>query len=156
MNLDANWLVHDHQRYDEALEDCMIAADAADWKLAIALFDGFVDEIKLHMLLEDEVLYPMMKEETGDPNRDLALLGYEHDDLVRLLGDLAYVIKMKDFEHFEESLEPLHKAMVQHNHHEEIVFLSLGTEAILLRRDEVLGRLEAINPQAKSNRNWSF
>jgi hypothetical protein len=156
MNLDANWLVHDHQRYDKALEDCMEAAEASDWKQAIVLFDKFVEEIKLHMLLEDEVLYPLLKEESGDPNRDLALLGYEHDDLVRLLGDLSHVIKVKDFDHFEESLEPLHKAMVQHNNHEEIVFLSLGSESILMRREEVMQRLEAVNPNASSHRNWNF
>lgn len=155
MNKDANWLVHDHRKYDEALEDCEIAAEAEDWKTAVKLFSTFVEDLELHMLMEDEVLYPLLEKESGDPNGDLALLSQEHDDLVRLLGDLVYVIKTRDFDHFEESLQPLHKIMVQHNEHEERVFLSLGTESLLLRRDEILSRLDALSP-GPHRRTWHF
>ncbi len=100
---------------------------------------------KLHMLMEDEVLYPLVNKESGDPNGDLVLLSHEHDGLHRLLGDLVYVIKTKDFDHFEECLQFLHKAMDQHKDHEDAVFLSLGTESLLLRRDEIMSRLEAFS-----------
>jgi hypothetical protein len=155
MNKDANWLVHDHRKFDEALEDCELAAEVEDWKTAVKLFNTFVEDFKLHMLMEDEVLYPLLEKESGDPNEHLALLSHEHDDLVRLLGDLVYVIKTENFDHFKESLQPLHKAMVQHNDHEEMAFLSLGTASFLLRRDEILSRLDALNPQSQ-RRNWSF
>jgi hypothetical protein len=155
MNKDANWLVHDHRKYDGALKDCEFAAGVEDWKTAIKLFNTFVEDLKLHMMMEDEVLYPLIEKESGDPNEDLVLLSYEHENLVRLLGDLVYVIKRKDFDHFEKSLQPLHKAMVQHNDHEEMVFLSLGTESLLHRRDEILARLDALSPRPQG-RSWNF
>lgn len=155
MNGDDNWLIHDHRKHDEALEECMIAADASDWKTAVALFNSFVEDLQLHMRMEDEVLYPLLRQESDDAHESLALLGYEHDDIARLLRDLALVIKRRDFDHFEESLTPLHKAMVEHNDHEEIVFMSLGTESILLRREEIIARLEAMSPQP-AHRDWSF
>jgi len=148
-------LVHDHRRYDEALEECMLAAEVDDWKDAVALFKRFVEEIKVHMRIEDEILYPLIEQESGDPGGELALLGEEHDDLVRLISDLIYVIKTKNFDHFEQSLAPLHKAMTRHNDHEEAVFLSHGSQQILMRREEVMARLDAISPGSES-RNWTF
>ena len=89
------------------------------------------------------------------PDGEIALLSDEHDDLVRLLGDMIYVIKTKDFDHFEQSLAPLHQAMTRHNEHEEAVFLSLGSERVLMRRDEIMARLEKLDPQSQ-RRNWTF
>lgn len=155
MNRDTNWLIHDHRKYDDMLENCEAAAEVADWKTAVKLFNTFVEELKLHMAMEDKVLYPLLEMESGDPNGDLSLLSDEHDDLVRLLGDLAYVIKTRNFDHFEESLRPLHKVMVQHNDHEEAVFQSLGTESLLLRREEIMARLDAVNPRSQQ-RDWDF
>ena len=154
MNRIANWLVHDHRKYDEALRDCENAAEVSDWKTAVKLYNTFVEDLKLHMRMEDEVLYPLLEKESGGPNDELDLLSDEHDDLVRLLGDLAHIIKIRDFDHFEESLLPLHKAMVKHNDHEEAVFMSLGTESILLRRDEVISQLDAMSPRSPQ-RDWN-
>ncbi len=151
----SNWLVHDHRRYEAALEACEIAAGAEDWKEAVQLFYGFVDDLKLHMRMEDEVLYPFFKEEVGDPNDEIAVLSEEHDYVAHLLHDLAAVIKRKDFDHFEESLKPLYRAMTEHNVHEEAVLGRMGSDSLLTRRDEILQRLEAMEPHA-GRRAWDF
>ena len=122
---DSNWLIHDHRKYQAALEACDIAAGVREWKEAVQLFNAFVDELNLHMWMEDEVLYPFFKEEAGDP---------------------AIVIKHKDYDHFEECLKPLYQALVEHNSHEEAVFSRMSGHALLNRRDEILRRLEALHP----------
>lgn len=155
MSNESNWLVHDHRRYEQALDECIMAAEVDDWKDAVGLFKKFVEDIQLHMRMEDEVLYPLLDEESGDPEGEIALLSEEHDDLVRLIGDLIHVIKTKDFDHFEQSLVPLNKAMTLHNNHEEAVFLSLGSEGFLMRRDEILVRLEAVAPRSQ-RQDWDF
>jgi hemerythrin-like domain-containing protein len=148
-------MVHDHRKFETALENCEIAAGAHEWKEAIRLFNNFTSDLKLHMRMEDEVLYPLFESEVGDANEDLAELNDEHDTLVRLLNDLACVIKNRDFDHFEESLEPLKQAMFEHNAHEEAVFKRMGTTSLLERRDEILARLNAIS-EAAGQRNWEF
>jgi len=154
MNKIANWLVHDHRKYDQALKNCEFAAEVSEWKTAVKLFNTFVEDLKLHMRMEDKVLYPLLQKESGDPNGDLDLLSDEHHDLVRLLGDLTHVIRVRDFDHFEESLRPLHRVMVRHNDHEEAVFKSLGTQSLLLRREEVLSQLDAISPRS-AQQDWN-
>ncbi len=150
MNKPSNWLVHDHRKYDVMLEDCEEAADMGEWKNAKHLFHVFVTDLKLHMQLEDEVLYPLFAEENDDPEGVITHLSDEHDYLIRLVNDLEYIIRANDFDHFLDSLEPLHRAMNRHNEHEEKVFLSMFNRSILMRRDEVIERLHAVqNKQGK-------
>lgn len=149
-----NWLLHDHRKFEAALQDCELAAGAEDWKAAVALFHGFVDELKLHMRMEDEVIYPFFQREVEDPQDDLGELMYEHDTLARLLNDLARVIRNRDFDHFEESLRPLYRAMTEHNAHEEAVLGRMGSASLLQQRAQILRELESIDP--KISRGWEF
>jgi len=155
MNEPSNWLVHDHRQYDAALDECEAAADVGEWKNAKRLFNDFVTDLKLHMQIEDEVLYPLFVEESGGLEGVIDHLSEEHDYLVRLVQDLAYIIRANDFEHFLDSLEPLHKAMNQHNEHEESVFLNMANHSILMRRAEVMQRLKAVQNK-KGSRSWDF
>ncbi len=45
MNDTSNWLVHDHHKYDVALENCETAADVGEWKNAKRLFQDFVSDL---------------------------------------------------------------------------------------------------------------
>ncbi len=153
MNEPSNWLVHDHRKYDVMLEECEEAADIGEWKNAKHLFHDFVNDLKLHMQLEDEVLYPLFIEENGNPEGVITHLSDEHDYLVRLVNDLEYIIKANDFDHFLDSLEPLHRAMNRHNEHEEKIFLSMANRSLLLRRDEIIERLHAVQNK-QGNRIW--
>ncbi len=155
MNNTSNWLVHDHRKYDAALDSCEMAADVGERKNAKRLFQNFVSDLKLHMQMEDEVLYPLFMEENGDPDGVITHLSDEHDYLVRLVHDLAYIIKSNDFDHFLDSLLPLHKAMKQHNEHEETVFLNMANPSILMRRDEIIERLKAVQVK-QGGHIWDF
>ncbi len=121
MNDISNWLVQDHQRYETALDKCEITAGAGDWKNAIQMYYGFVNDLKLHMRIEEEVLYPIFVEETGDPEDEIAELRDDHNYMVHLTNDLAHIIRTKDIDHFEDSLIPVKKAMARHYRHEEAV-----------------------------------
>ena len=155
MNETSNWLAHDHSKYDEALAECEMAAEVGEWKNATQLFHKFVDDLKIHMRLEDEVLFPFYVKELGDPEGNIIDLSEEHDELVRLLQDLAYIIKTGDFEHFLDSLAPLHKAMTEHSKHEEGIFLCMKDDALLMRRDEIMAHLNAMKKK-EGRRFWGF
>ncbi len=155
MSENSNWLLHDHRKYDTALDACELEAGAGEWKNAIKLFHGFVDDLRLHMRLEDEVLYPFFVEEMGDPDGAIRELSEEHDDLARLLADLLYVIKTRDFDHLLESLVPLHQAMKQHNQHEEDVLRTISDDPLLQHRDVIMGKLKSLQNK-EGQRSWDF
>jgi hypothetical protein len=149
----SNWLVHDHHRYDAALDECEIAAGAGEWKEAIALFRSFLDELELHMRMEDEVVYPTVEQATGDPHGEIAELREEHEDLVRLLRDIGIILRTRDYDHFLESLVPLHRAMNKHNRHEEEVFRRVAHHSLFAQREDVLNRLRAVEKK-EGKRIW--
>jgi len=153
MNITSNWLVHDHDKYDALLDECEVAAEVGEWKNAKRLFQEFVTDLKLHMQMEDEVLYPLFQEKNGDPEGIITHLSEEHDYLARLVHDLAYIINANDFDHFLDSLSPLHRAMKQHNEHEESVFLNMANQSILMRRDEIMERLHSVQNK-QGGRRW--
>ena len=157
MNKSNNWLVHDHHKYDEMLTECEMAAEMADWKGAIRLFNTFTTELKLHMQLEDEVIYPLFEQKETDSENEIAELQDEHENIVRLLRDLVDVIKTKNIDHFMESLLPLHETMNEHNTHEEAVLLSLGNDSLLVQREEVMSRLSSLQKkEGHVPRSWGF
>jgi hemerythrin superfamily protein len=139
-----NWLVHDHQRYEAALDECELFAGAGDWSDAIRMFHGFADDLKLHMRMEDEVVFPFFVEETGDPDDEIIELRDEHSTLTRLLNDLAYIIKTMDFDHFEDSLIPLKNTLLKHDRHEEAIFQKMKDKSLFTRRSEILERMNAM------------
>lgn len=157
MNDTNNWLIHDHRKYDEMLTECEMAAEMADWKDAVRLFNEFTNDLKLHMQLEDEVIYPLFEKKGAEAEDAMTELHEQHEDLVRLLTDLVSVIKNKNIDHFMESLVPLHKIMNEHNEFEEEVFQRMGNDDLLMRRDEVIQQLSAL--QAKDGyhaKEWTF
>jgi hemerythrin-like domain-containing protein len=155
VNETSNWLVHDHRNYDAALDKCELEAGAGEWKNAVKLFNEFIEDLKLHMRMEEEVLYPFFVEEAGDPEGAITVLTEEHEDLARLLRDLVYVIKTRNFDHFLDSLVPLHQVMKRHNQHEEDVFQRMADDSLLVHRDEILKRLKSLQNK-EGRRTWEF
>lgn len=149
-----NWLVHDHRRFEETVRQCEIAAGAEDWNTAVELFNSVIDDLKLHIRMEDEVIYPFFQQEVDDPDDEIGDLMYEHDNLARLLTDLSKVIKNRNFDHFETSLEPLYQAMLEHNAHEEEVLKRMDDAPLLTNREKIVQQLESIKPGV--SRNWEF
>lgn len=157
MNDTNNWLVHDHRKYDQMLNECEMAAEMADWKGAIQLFNKFTKDLKSHMQLEDEIIYPLFENKSADAEDAMTELHEQHEVLVRLLTDLACVIKNNNIDHFMESLIPLHKIMNEHNDHEEEVFQRLGNDELLMHRDEVMQQLSALQAEDGYHaKEWTF
>ena len=155
MNDTENWLVHDHRRYEAALQECELAAGAGEWKEAVRLFREFAEEFRLHMRIEDEVLYPMFIETVSDSRADIESLTEDHQGIVQLLDDLTCIIRERDYDHFEDSLSPLYRAILEHDAYEEEVFSRMGDSSLLKRRDEAMQRLREVTP-SRGQRTWDF
>ena len=150
-----NWLVHDHRKYEAALREVEVAAGAGQWEEAERLFRDFVEDFKLHMRIEDEVLYPMFRETVAGSGEDIDSLAADHEDIAGMLHDLAYVLRQRDPEHFEGSLAPLYQMMLDHDAYEEDVFRRFGDQHLLARRDEAVARLERLQPP-DNRREWAI
>jgi len=150
-----NWLVHEHSLYENLLCGCQDAAEIEDWKEVDSLFDNMVAHLKRHMALEEEVLYPAYEAAADAPQGPTGALREEHDHIVRLILDMARVIKTRDSDHVLECLTHLERQMIKHHEKEEDIFLPLASHILDAKRDEISQHLAAFDV-SKTSRRWDI
>ncbi|HYQ72147.1 MAG TPA: hemerythrin domain-containing protein [Gammaproteobacteria bacterium] len=150
-----NWLVHEHSLYEELLSSCQEAADMDDWETADLAFRDLVTHLKRHMALEEEVLYPAYESDPRAPQGPTTALREEHANIVRLIQDMARIIKSRNSEHVLEGLAQLEFHMIKHHEKEEDIFLPMASHILNANRDELLRKLEAFDG-SKIHRKWDI
>jgi iron-sulfur cluster repair protein YtfE (RIC family) len=145
MNSNDNWLVHEHSLYENLLSRLQHAAEIEDWKEADLAFNSLVTHLKQHMALEEEVLYPAYESTPHAPQGPTVALREEHSTIVRLIQDMARVIKTRDSEHVLECLTHLEYQMIKHHEKEEDIFLPMASHILDTSREEILRKMEAFD-----------
>jgi hemerythrin-like domain-containing protein len=153
MSTKDKWLVHEHSIIEGLLFECEDAIGREDWKAANRKFMELIDDLKLHMALEEEVLFPAYEASGDAPQGPTAALRREHDEIVRLVEDMVQVIRTRDSAHVLDSLIALEKVMIKHHEKEEDIFLPMASRLLLPQRDELLKKLNAFSGTA-SGRRW--
>ena len=150
-----NWLEHEHSLYEELLSLCQDAAGIEDWGTVNQAFNNLVTSLKRHMALEEEVLYPAYESMPNAPQGPTMALREEHANIVRLIQDMARVIKTRDSEHVLECLVHLENQMIKHHEKEEDIFLPMASHILNTSRDELLRKLNEFDG-SKTQRKWDI
>ena len=155
MNSTDNWLVHEHSLYEDLLGECKEAAEIEDWGTVNRAVHELVTHLNRHMALEEEVLYPAYESATHAPQGPTAALREEHAGIVRLIQDMARVIKTMDSDHVLECLAHLESQMIKHHEKEEDIFLPMASHILNTSRDELLSKLAEFDA-SKLKRKWDI
>jgi len=150
-----NWLIHEHSLYENLLSRCTEAIEIEDWKTANLLFKSMVSHLKRHMAMEEEVLYPAYEAATHAPQGPTGALREEHDHIVRLVMDMARVIKTRDSDYVLECLTHLEKQMIKHHEKEEDLFLPMASYILDANREEISQQLAGFD-SSKTSRKWDI
>jgi iron-sulfur cluster repair protein YtfE (RIC family) len=150
-----NWLIHEHSLYENLLSRCTEAIEIEDWEDADLLFKRMVTHLKRHMAVEEEVLYPAYEAATHAPQGPTGALRDEHDHIVRLIMDMARVIKTRDSDYVLECLSHLEKQMIKHHEKEEDIFLPMASHILDARREEISRQLAEFD-MSKTSRKWDI
>lgn len=155
MNSTDNWLVHEHSLYEDLLSQCQDAAEIEDWGTVNLIFNQLVTHLKRHMALEEEVLYPAYESAPHAPQGPTTALREEHDHIVRLIRDIARIIKTRNSEHVLECLAHLENRMIKHHEKEEDIFLPMASHILNASHDELLRKLDEFDG-SKIKRKWDI
>jgi hemerythrin-like domain-containing protein len=155
MNSTDNWLVHEHSLYENLLSQCQDAVEIENWETVDLIFHELITHLKRHMALEEEVLYPAYESAPHAPQGPTTALREEHSGIVRLIKDMARVIKTRDSGHVLECLTHLEFQMIKHHEKEEDIFLPMASHILSASHDELLRKLSEFDA-AKINRKWDF
>lgn len=155
MSRTENWLVHEHSLYEDLLSRCTEAIEIEDWKSADMLFGRMVSHLKRHMAMEEKVLYPAYEAAAHAPQGPTGALREEHDHIVRLITDMARVIKTRDSDYVLECMTHLEKQMIKHHEKEEDLFLPMASHILEASRDEISRKLADFD-MSKTSRKWDI
>jgi len=150
-----NWLEHEHSLYEDLLSQCQDAVESEQWGTVDRLFGQLVSSLKRHMAMEEEVLYPAYEAAAHAPQGPTRALREEHDRIVRLVSDMAQVIKSRGSEHVLECLVHLERQMIKHHEKEEDIFLPMASHILDAKREEI-SRQMADFDASKSARKWDI
>jgi hemerythrin-like domain-containing protein len=155
MNSTDNWLVHEHSLYENLLSQCHDAVEIEDWGTVNLAFNELVTHLKRHMALEEEVLYPAYEATVHAPQGPTMALREEHDHIVRLIQDMARIIKNRDSEHVLECLVHLENHMIKHHEKEEDIFLPMASHILRESREELSRKLNEFDV-SQIQRKWDI
>ena len=150
-----NWLIHEHSLYENLMSQCTEAVEIEDWKTVNLLFKRLVTHLKRHMALEEEVLYPAYEAAAHAPQGPTSALREEHDHIVRLIMDMARVIKTRDSDYVLECLAHLEKQMIKHHEKEEDIFLPMASHILDAKREDSSRQLAEFDV-SKTGRKWDI
>jgi hemerythrin-like domain-containing protein len=153
MNESDNWLVHDHSWYEALMLRCQLAVAEEDWAAADQDFKNLIERLKTHMAMEEGVLYPAYEAASQAPQGPTTALRQEHDEIVRLVQDLARLLKSRNSEYVLESLTQLEQLMFKHHEKEEDIFLPMASHILTAQREEILAQLNSFDI-SKATRKW--
>lgn len=155
MNSTDNWLVHEHSLYEDLLSECHDAVENEDWESVNLIFSQLVMHLKRHIALEEEVLYPAYESAPHAPQGPTTALREEHSTIIRMIQDMAPVIKSRNSEHLLECLAHLENQMIKHHEKEEDIFLPMASHILNASHDELLRKLSEYDA-SKVKRKWAI
>ena len=115
MNSTDNWLAHEHSLYEDLLTECHDAVENEDWWSVSLIFNQLVMHMKRHIAMEEEVLYPAYESASHAPQGPTTVLREEHSTIIRLIQDIAPLIKAREPEQLLERLAHLENQMIKHH-----------------------------------------
>ena len=155
MNTTDNWLVHDHGEYEELLSHCREAVESEDWESVKHIFTEFIQRLKAHVDLEEQVLYPAYESKSAAPKEPTDSLRHEHDKLIQYLRGMLPICSTRNSEPFLECLVEFEKLLIKHHEKEEDIFLPMAGLILQDEREELLRKIREFDP-SKSKRKWDI
>lgn len=104
-------LLRDHEEIGKLFNQFVEAGEEA-YKQKQTIADKVIDEITRHARLEDEILFPALKEKGGEEGEEMALEGMEEHDVTRFMLDRLKKTKAED-----KKFNPRFKALMESSKH---------------------------------------
>ena len=139
------YLSDDHERCDELFAIAESAAADADWSATQARLESFLDAMRHHFAMEEDVLFPTFEERTGMTMGPTQVMRMEHQQMRQLFDALGRACGAQDQDSFLGQAETLLILMQQHNFKEEQMLYRMADDALEDQLDSVIGRLQAVH-----------
>jgi len=141
----SDFLSSDHHRCDGLFATAEDVAGEGDWERIAAEFGVFLESMRHHFAMEEEVLFPAFEERTGMTMGPTQVMRMEHQQMRGLFDAMAQAVEKRDRDDYLGQAETLLVLMQQHNLKEEQILYRMADQMLGGDVPEVIGRLRAVN-----------
>lgn len=120
----------DHRHCDELWADVESAADRDDKSQAIAAFEAFDRAMRLHLDLEEDLLFPAIEAATGMRGGPTHVMRMEHAQMRGVLDQMAQAMGDGDLDAVVDHGDTLLMLIQQHNLKEEGVLYPMAQQVL--------------------------
>lgn len=140
----SDFMSADHHRCDDLFAAAEEAADGGNWDKTETGLRDFLDSMRHHFAMEEEVLFPAFEERTGMTMGPTQVMRMEHQQMRSLFEAMAQAAEKHDKADFLGQCETLLVLMQQHNLKEEQILYHMADQALSNDTDMVIGRLQEV------------
>jgi len=137
----------DHERLDGILGETKRHVGAGSRQEAARRFADFREGLERHIVLEEEVLFPVLEKLTGmTDGGPTAVMRAEHREIRRLLGEVASILEGESEGDTVAPMAALTGILLAHNGKEERILYPMADRALAdaPERSEVMDRVRAL------------
>ena len=140
----SEYLSSDHHRCDDLFAVAEEAAGSKDWEKIVGESGAFLESMRHHFAMEEEVLFPAIEEQTGMSMGPTQVMRMEHQQMRELFEAMAQAVKNRDRDDFLGQTETLLVLMQQHNLKEEQILYQMADHVLANDVAGMLGRLKEV------------
>lgn len=144
MDTISSYMTSDHHRCDELFSQAESAASGQDWGAIAAGLQVFLDSMRQHFKMEEEVLFPAFEERTGMSMGPTQVMRMEHVQMRELFDAMSDAVKQQDRDEFLGQAETLLVMMQQHNMKEEQILYRMADQMLSVEMDDVLQKMRDV------------
>lgn len=144
MDTISSYMTSDHHRCDELFSQAETAASGQDWDAVSADLLVFLDAMRQHFKMEEDVLFPAFEQRTGMNMGPTQVMRIEHVQMRELFDAMSDAVKQHDRDEFLGQAETLLVMMQQHNMKEEQMLYLMADRSLAGEMEEVLQQMRAL------------
>lgn len=144
MDTISSYMTSDHHRCDELFSQAEAAASGRDWGTIGANLQAFLDSMRQHFKMEEEVLFPAFEQRTGMSMGPTQVMRMEHVQMRELFDAMADAVKQQDRDEFLGQAETLLVMMQQHNMKEEQILYRMADQMLSAEMEEILQKMRGV------------
>lgn len=144
MDTISSYMTGDHHRCDELFSQAESAATGQDWGVIAAGLQVFLDSMRQHFKMEEEVLFPAFEQRTGMSMGPTQVMRMEHVQMRELFDAMADAVKQQDRDEFLGQAETLLVMMQQHNMKEEQILYRMADQMLSAEMEDVLQKMRGV------------
>ena len=144
MDTVSSYMSSDHHRCDELFALAEEAVSSQDWRVIDTALQTFLESMRHHFKMEEEVLFPAFENRTGMSMGPTQVMRMEHIQMRELFDAMNDAVKQQDRDEFLGQAETLLVVMQQHNMKEEQMLYLMADRALADEMDAVLQQLRAV------------